>query len=165
MKLKTTIMLICLLAFNTGTTAQSTEQPEPNKQINVQQNLIHASMRHDLQHAVTIAVNQAQKTRYVFSGDTPAGWDCSGLVRWVYRQAGVTLPHSADQQGHLGRRVSTPKRGDIVVFAYQGRTDFYHAAIYLGDGLILNANLEYHTTVIESLNNFRRSQIRFIRVL
>ena len=102
---------------------------------------------------------------YVFSGDTPAGWDCSGLVRWVYKQAGIVLPHSADKQGHLGTRVSTPKRGDIVVFAYQGRTDFYHAAIYLGDGLILNANREYRTTVIEPLNNFRRSQIRFIRVL
>ena len=127
MKLKTTIMLICFLAFNTGTTAQSTETPKTNKQISIQQQLIHASMRHELQHAVTLATEQAQKTRYVFSGDTPAGWDCSGLVRWVYRQAGVTLPHSADKQGHLGRRVSKPKRGDIVVFAYQGRTDFYHA--------------------------------------
>ena len=165
MKLKTTIMLICLLAFNTGTSAQSVETAQQQQQVNVQQQLIHASMRHELQHAVTLATEQALKTRYVFSGDTPAGWDCSGLVRWVYKQAGVTLPHSADKQGHLGRRVSIPKRGDIVVFAYQGRTDFYHAAIYLGEGLILNANLEYRTTVIESLNNFRHSQIRFIRVL
>ena len=165
MKLKTTIMLICLLAFNTGTTAQSTEPPKQQQQVNIQKQLIHASMRHDLQQAVTKALSQAQKTRYVFSGDTPAGWDCSGLVRWVYKQAGIVLPHSADKQGHLGTRVSTPKRGDIVVFAYQGRTDFYHAAIYLGDGLILNANREYRTTVIEPLNNFRRSQIRFIRVL
>ena len=165
MKLKTTIMLICLMALNNGTTAQSVETTQQQQQINVQQNLIHATMRHELQHAVTLATEQAFKTRYVFSGDTPAGWDCSGLVRWVYKQAGVILPHSADKQGHLGRRVSIPKRGDIVVFAYQGRTDFYHAAIYLGQGLILNANNGYHTTVIQTLNDFKDSQIRFIRVL
>jgi len=87
------------------------------------------------------------------------------MVRWIYEQAGVVLPHSADKQAHVGVRVSEPKRGDIVAFAYKGRTDFYHTGIYLGEGLILNANREYGTTVVEPLSNFRASEIRFIRVL
>ena len=105
------------------------------------------------------------KTSYVFSGSSPRGWDCSGMVRWAYERFGLELPHSANAQGHLGTRVHTPKLGDIVVFAYPGRVDFYHAAIYIGDGKIINANREYGTTVIEPLSNFKRSQIRFIRVV
>jgi cell wall-associated NlpC family hydrolase len=105
------------------------------------------------------------RTSYVFSGETPYGWDCSGMVRWTYKQFGITLPHSANKQGHLGVRVSTPILGDIVVFAYAGRTDFYHAAIYIGKGKIINANYGSGTTIIEPLSDYKNSQIRFIRVI
>lgn len=165
MKTKTLILVAILLVFNTGTSAKSIEKTIQQQQYNLTHELKVKSQKHALQHAVTEAVNRVQKTGYVFSGDSPKGWDCSGLVRWVYKKAGVVLPHSADKQGHLGARIGKPKRGDIVVFAYQGRHDFYHAAIYLGNGLILNANREYRTTIIEPLSNFSRSQIRFIRVL
>ena len=63
---------------------------------------------------------RVEKTSYVFSGSSPNGWDCSGMVRWTYNQFGLELPHSANKQGHVGTRVSEPKVGDIVVFAYQG---------------------------------------------
>lgn len=105
------------------------------------------------------------RTSYVFSGASPYGWDCSGMVRWTYEQFGLELPHSADAQGHLGKRVHTPKLGDIVVFAYNGSTNFYHAAIYIGKNKVINANNGYGTTVIEPLSDFKYSQIRFIRVL
>jgi len=105
------------------------------------------------------------RTSYVFSGASPYGWDCSGLVRWTYEQFGLELPHSADAQGHLGKRVHTPKLGDIVVFAYNGSTTFYHAAIYIGKNKIINANSGYGTTMIEPLSDFKTNQIRFIRVL
>lgn len=105
------------------------------------------------------------KTSYVFSGDTTRGWDCSGMVRWTYRQFGITLPHSADKQAHLGSRVSDPNVGDIVVFAYNGSTNFYHAAIYIGDGKVINANYGSGTTIIEPLTNYKHSQIRFVRVI
>jgi cell wall-associated NlpC family hydrolase len=105
------------------------------------------------------------RTSYVFSGDTTRGWDCSGMVRWTYRQFNITLPHSANKQGHLGSRVSTPNIGDIVVFAYNGSTDFYHAAIYIGNNQIINANYGAGTTIIEPLTNYKHSQIRFVRVI
>lgn len=153
----------------TATPAPGHTAPEPKPfvigKINVADNLIRESKRNRLQTSVTKAIKQVNQTRYVFTGSTPAGWDCSGLVRWVYKQAGVVLPHSADKQAHKGTRVSKPKRGDIVAFAYKGSTDFYHVAIYLNSGLILHADRSTGRTVIEPLSNFESSQIRFIRVL
>jgi len=105
------------------------------------------------------------RTSYVFSGSSPRGWDCSGMVRWTYERFGLELPHSANKQGHVGTRVSKPKLGDIVVFAYKGYTSFYHAAIYIGNGKIVHANQARGTTVIERLSNYKNSQIRFVRVI
>ena len=105
------------------------------------------------------------KTSYVFSGSSPRGWDCSGMVRWTYERFGIELPHSANKQGHVGTRVSKPKLGDVVVFAYAGSTSFYHAAIYIGNGKIVHANQSRDTTVIEPLSNYKNSQIRFVRVV
>lgn len=105
------------------------------------------------------------KTSYVFSGSSPRGWDCSGMVRWTYAQFGLELPHSANKQGHIGTRVSKPKIGDIVVMARKGSTNFYHSAIYIGNGKIVHAHQQRKTTVIERLTDYKRSQIRFVRVI
>ena len=105
------------------------------------------------------------KTSYVFSGSSPRGWDCSGMVRWTYERFGIELPHSANKQGHIGTRVSKPKLGDIVVFAYNGSTSFYHSAIYIGNGKIINAHYGANSTIIQPLSDYKNNQIRFIRVV
>ena len=121
--------------------------------------------RDKLKRVVSYLTTRVHRTSYVFSGSTISGWDCSGMVRYAYKRLGVTLPHSANKQGHVGQRVSKPRVGDIVVFAYQGSTNFYHSAIYLGNGLVINANQMYKTTVIQPLTDFKNSQIRFVRVI
>jgi cell wall-associated NlpC family hydrolase len=121
--------------------------------------------RDKLKRVVAYLTTRVHKTGYVFSGSTVSGWDCSGMVRYTYKRMGIVLPHSADKQGHVGARVSRPRIGDIVVFAYNGSTSFYHSAIYVGEGLIVNANLMYQTTVIQPLTDFRNSQVRFVRVI
>ena len=108
---------------------------------------------------------RVNETSYVSPGSSPYGWDCSGMVRWAYARFGLDIPHSANKQAHIGSRVSKPAIGDIVVFAYAGRTDFYHSAIYIGDGKVVNANRYFGTTVIEPLSNYKRSQIRFVRLV
>jgi len=118
-----------------------------------------------MQKTVRTLVSSVDRTPYVFSGSNTRGWDCSGLVRWTYMQFGLELPHSADKQAHIGKRVSIPQVGDIVVFAYQGSKNFYHSAIYAGQNIVVNANLMYGTTVLEPLTNYSRSQIRFVRVI
>lgn len=105
------------------------------------------------------------KTSYVFSGSSPRGWDCSGLVRWTYKRFGLDIPHSANKQAHIGTRVSEPKLGDIVVFAYRNSTHFYHSAIYIGNGKIINAHSGAKTTIIQPLSDYKGSQIRYVRVV
>jgi cell wall-associated NlpC family hydrolase len=118
-----------------------------------------------MQETVIKLMRRVNKTSYVFSGSTPYGWDCSGMVKWTYKQFGLELPHSANKQGHVGKRVSTPKLGDIVVMAYKGSTNFYHSGIYIGKNKIVNAHYEAGTTIIQPLTDYKNSQIRFVRVV
>jgi len=77
---------------------------------------------------------------YRYGGMTPKGFDCSGLVLYSYRQAGVALPHSTDQQRHLGKPVqrSELRPGDLVFFNQQGKKHG-HVAIYVGHGEMVHA--------------------------
>jgi cell wall-associated NlpC family hydrolase len=108
--------------------------------------------------------SRVNRTPYVRTGSSIYGWDCSGLVRWMYEQLGVGVPHSADKQAHIGKRVHRAQVGDIVVFARRGSTDFYHSGIYVGGGKVLNANRYYKTTVVEPLSDYGTDQVRFVRV-
>lgn len=108
------------------------------------------------------------KTSYVFSGATPSGWDCSGLVYWAYQQLGVELKHSANKQGHSGQVVKTPKIGDVVVFSYKGSHDYYHSSIYIGNGKVIHAGFHKGTrTAIIPLSSraFKDSDITFVRFI
>jgi hypothetical protein len=78
-------------------------------------------------------------TWYVFSGNTPSGWDCSGLTMWFYEQLGVELKHSASVQKNSGVIVDRPKIGDIVAFGWKGYDGAGHVGIYIGDGLMIHA--------------------------
>lgn len=108
------------------------------------------------------------KTRYVFSGSTPSGWDCSGLTRWAYLQLGIEIPHSATKQYSVGQVVKEPRVGDIVLFGYKGSKSYYHAAIYVGSGNVIHAGFR-RGTVTERIAilspAFKGSRITFIRVL
>jgi len=175
MSIKVTAIVVLILSLNLGTNTVQAETTVPKvtvanadlrqTAINMQKQLRQQAKRDKLKRVVTYLTTRVHKTGYVFSGSTISGWDCSGMVRYTYKRLGVILPHSANKQAHIGTRVSKPRVGDIVVFAYQGSTNFYHSAIYLGNNLIINANAMYKTTVIQPLTDFSKSQIRFVRVI
>jgi cell wall-associated NlpC family hydrolase len=152
--------------------ASAAEMPNNNvvtKQKNFTTDLVHTAKLNKntakMQQVLMKIFHRVNKTPYVFSGSSLYGWDCSGMVVWTYKQFGIELPHSANKQAHIGKRVSNPKLGDIVVFAYSGSTNFYHSGIYIGKGKIVNANSYFRTTVIEPLSDYKNSQIRFVRIV
>jgi cell wall-associated NlpC family hydrolase len=75
----------------------------------------------------------------VYGGTTPKGFDCSGYTRYVYKQLGVSLPRTADQQLNATRRISrsAARPGDLVFFVSGGRA--YHNGIYAGNGMMYDA--------------------------
>ncbi len=79
-------------------------------------------------------------TPYKFGGTDGNGFDCSGFVRWVYRNAGVNLPRTAREQSKLGLAIKDEDEmqvGDIVAFYNKRRG--YHTGIYVGDGKFVHS--------------------------
>ena len=73
---------------------------------------------------------------YVYGGASPAGFDCSGFIMYVYAQVGVSLPHNAAAQYGYGTPVdrSQLQPGDLVFFNGLG-----HAGIYVGGGSFIHS--------------------------
>lgn len=78
---------------------------------------------------------QYQGVPYVYGGATPAGFDCSGFVKYVYAQFGISMPHSSTAQGNMGTRISVADAvpGDLVV-------SDGHIGFYAGNNMILHAS-------------------------
>lgn len=91
--------------------------------------------------------------RYVYGGATPAGWDCSGFVSYVYKQLGVSLPRTTQEQFTVGTPVSANaiKAGDIVFFSDTAGPGISHNGLALGDGRFIHAASEASGTIISSL--------------
>ncbi|RID84761.1 peptidoglycan endopeptidase [Peribacillus asahii] len=81
-------------------------------------------------------------TPYSWAGSTPAGFDCSGLVYYAFKQAGYNISrHSSSTYYALGKKVSSPQRGDLVFFATgSNRSVINHLGIYLGDNQFIHAS-------------------------
>lgn len=76
-------------------------------------------------------------TPYHYGGATPSGFDCSGLVYYIYQKLGITLPRTAAAQRQALPRVSAEalRPGDLVFFY----TPEDHVGIYVGDGEFVHA--------------------------
>ena len=79
-------------------------------------------------------------TPYVWGGAKPGGFDCSGLVYYVFGQQGLTLPRVAEDQAKMGTYVpqSQLQPGDAVFFA-DSSGYIHHMGLYIGGGKMLHA--------------------------
>jgi len=78
---------------------------------------------------------------YVWAGNTPAGFDCSGFIAYVFRSQNIVLPRMADEQFEVGFTVPTAllQPGDLLFFStYEPGAS--HVGIYIGDGKFIHAS-------------------------
>lgn len=83
-------------------------------------------------------------TPYVWGGSTPRGFDCSGLVQYVYAQLGINMPRTSQVQANVGTPVaslSNAQSGDLLFFAGSDGTASApgHVGIYVGNGEMIDA--------------------------
>nr|WP_039813873.1 cell wall-binding repeat-containing protein [Jeotgalibacillus malaysiensis] len=77
-------------------------------------------------------------TPYKWGGTTPAGFDCSGFLGYVFRENGLSLPRTTIDIWNQGTKVSTKKVGDIVMFSTY-RAGASHAGIYIGNNQFIHS--------------------------
>ncbi|WP_226665245.1 C40 family peptidase [Metabacillus litoralis] len=90
---------------------------------------------------------------YVWGGNTPSGFDCSGFLNYVYQKQGISIPRTVATIWETGKTVSIPQKGDLVFFSTTapGPT---HAGIYLGDNKFIHAGSSTGVTISDMTNSY-----------
>lgn len=96
-------------------------------------------------------------TPYVWGGEDPdAGFDCSGLTQFVYREiTGMELPRTAREQRREGTGIKKQELqpGDLVFFSTMRRRGVSHVGIYIGQNQFVHAPTRGSTVRVDSLDN------------
>lgn len=89
--------------------------------------------------SITSIAQGLQGVKYSWGGGTPAGFDCSGFVQYVFRQTGRSITRTAAGQYNATTRISQSQAqpGDLIFFNQSGSID--HVGIYLGGGRFIGA--------------------------
>lgn len=106
--------------------------------------------------------------RYRFGGDSPAGFDCSGFVRFMFsKELNVSLPHSSREMSTMGVKVdrSELRPGDLVFFKTTGKR-INHVGIFIGNDTFIHSSLSRGITR-DTLNEsyFRKRYATAVRII
>lgn len=105
---------------------------------------------------VSISAMSLIGTPYIWGGNTPdSGFDCSGLIVYVYNEAGIKLPRTTQAMSSLSKpsvKKNSLKTGDLVFFATSGGHKVSHAGIYVGDGRFVHAPSSGGVVRLNNLN-------------
>jgi len=96
---------------------------------------------HEREKIVNIA-NDMLGVSYRYGGQSPKkGFDCSGLVYYTHKQAGIRIPRTTREQFRAVKQISyrSLQAGDLVFFNTKGYGLVSHVGIYIGDGKFIHA--------------------------
>lgn len=95
-----------------------------------------------LASAIVATAKSCLGVKYKWGGESMSGFDCSGLVQYVYKQNGITLGRTVSKQYASGTSISKDELqpGDLVFFQNTYTTGLSHVGIYIGDGQFIHAS-------------------------
>lgn len=104
-------------------------------------------------NSVITYAGQFLGVKYVWGGEDPSGFDCSGFVQYVYANNGVSLPRTTYEQVNSGALVTGElKAGDLVFFG--DKTSPHHVGIYIGGGKMIHAPCTGDVVRISEVGNY-----------
>ncbi|TLU84862.1 MAG: NlpC/P60 family protein [Chlorobium sp.] len=112
-------------------------------------------------------VGQYFGTRYRFGGQTPAGFDCSGFVRFMYNKVfNMHLPRSSKEMSAIGNKVSKNELqpGDLVFFQTKG-LHINHVGIFIGNDTFVHSSLSKGITEDQLKNYYEKKFAGAVRLL
>ncbi|QST01311.1 C40 family peptidase [Pontibacillus sp. ALD_SL1] len=91
---------------------------------------------------------------YVFGGQSPSGFDCSGYTQYVFNKVGISIPRTTGSQATVGQAVSKSnmKPGDLVFFENTYKAGISHVGIYVGNNKFISATSSKGIDIV-SLSN------------
>ena len=100
--------------------------------------LLRGEVRFDRQNAIVHSAKSYLGSPYRYGGNSPRGFDCSGLAQYVYAKNGISIPRSTRLQYQKLKAVKVPQKGDLLFFNTE-RNRISHVGIYLGSFLFIHA--------------------------
>lgn len=102
---------------------------------------------------IVTAAKKYMGVPYVWGGETPSGFDCSGFTRYVMKERGVDIPRTAAEQFAAGKSVSEANLqvGDMVFFTTY-KPGASHVGFYMGDRQFIHASSSAGKVTISSLD-------------
>jgi cell wall-associated NlpC family hydrolase len=105
-------------------------------------------------HAVVTTAQKYMGVPYVWGGETPDGFDCSGFTQYVMKANGITLPRTAAEQYATGTPVEKAalQEGDLVFFTTY-KPGASHVGFYMGNGKFIHASSSAAKVTISELDD------------
>lgn len=97
---------------------------------------------------------------YVYGGTTPKGFDCSGFTQYLFKQVGIKIPRTSQDQAHAGVAVaeSDLSPGDLILSDW-GEGANSHVAMYVGRGKLIEAPRTGETVHVIDFNAYYRAHV------